>query len=60
VASTALSPLDNAAVSKYGYIATYPGDALTATWQIPFKNGISPNHRVLDDRPCKWDEMTGI
>jgi hypothetical protein len=51
---------DNAAVSKYGHITTYPGDADTVVLQVPFKGGVLPNHTVLHPGPCTWPEMAGI
>ena len=52
--------VDNAAVSKYGHITTYPGNADTVSLQVPFLNGVIPKHTVLHRGPCTWPEMTGI
>jgi len=55
-----LIAVDNAAVSKYGHITTYPSDADTVTLQVPFASGVAPDHTVLHEGPCTWPEMTGI
>ena len=55
-----LIAVDNATVSKYGHITTYPSDADTVTLQVPFASGVAPNHTVLHEGPCTWPEMTGI
>ena len=52
--------VDNAAVSIYGHITTYPSDSDTVTLQIIFSNGQIPAHTVLYQGPCLWEEMTGI
>ena len=52
--------VDDARVSTYGHITTYPGDADTVTLQIPFKEGTEPVHSVLYEGPCGWEEMVGI
>lgn len=28
--------------------------------KIPFKDGVVPEHRVLRNKPCRWEEMIGI
>lgn len=52
--------VDNAAASKYGHVTTYPSDADTVALQVPFLNGVTPNHTVLHPGPCSWPEMAGI
>jgi len=51
---------DTADVSKFGHITTYPSDADTITLQIPFAGGKVPDHTVVHEGPCTWDDMVGI
>jgi hypothetical protein len=52
--------VDNAVVSEYGHITTYPSDADTVALQVPFSSGVIPNHMALHQGPCRWPEMAGI
>ncbi|KAE9967854.1 hypothetical protein EG328_007946 [Venturia inaequalis] len=51
---------DTSGVSKYGHATAYPSDADTVALQVPFKDGIIPDHTVLYDGPCLWSEMIGV
>ena len=55
-----LLAVDNAAVSRFGHVTTYPGDADTVALQVPFEAGTQPKHSVLYEGPCRWSEMVGI
>jgi len=55
-----LIAVDHAGVSKYGHITTYPSDSDTVSLQIPFRDGKIPDHKVLYQGPCGWEEMVGL
>ena len=52
--------VDTADVSRYGHITTYPSDSNTVSLQIPFAEGIAPEHTVIHDGPCGWEDAVGI
>jgi hypothetical protein len=52
--------VDNAVVSEYGHITTYPSDADTAALQVPFSSGVIPNHTVLHQGPCDGRRWRGF
>ncbi|KAI0518505.1 hypothetical protein F5B22DRAFT_599438 [Xylaria bambusicola] len=52
---------DTATVSRRGHGSFYPGITETIFLQIPTKDGMVPEHRVLsNDAPCKGTEFTGL
>jgi len=59
-----VNPLIVAADSEgFGHVTEYPGNVETVALQLPFKNGVIPEHEVLHDGPCKrekqWSQATG-
>lgn len=50
---------DTSDVSKYGHLTEYPSDAATMALQIP-TGGMVPEHEVLYQGPCQWDELIGV
>jgi hypothetical protein len=55
-----LLAVDTADVSRFGHITEYPSDSDTVSLQIPLKSGSVPEHTVLYDGPCGWNEMVGL
>ena len=41
---------------KKGHITTYPSDDQTVAIQIPFANGLLPDHEVAYGGPCQDEE----
>lgn len=55
-ANGAIIAADTADVSERGHFTAYPSNIQTIAWQIPFKDGVLPKHRVLHRGACKRDE----
>lgn len=52
--------VDTADVSQYGHITTYPSDSDSVTLQVPFAEGKIPEHSILHNGPCGYEDMIGI
>ncbi|KAI0004005.1 hypothetical protein F4779DRAFT_81257 [Xylariaceae sp. FL0662B] len=51
---------DTADISSWGHLTQYPGNDETIAIQIPVEGGVNPEHSVLHDGPCSWEETTGV
>ncbi|EGD86740.1 hypothetical protein H112_05247 [Trichophyton rubrum D6] len=55
-ANGAIIAADTADASERGHFTVYPSNIQTIAWQLPFKDGALPKHRVLHRGACKRDE----
>lgn len=51
---------DLPSISHYGHFAEFPSDAATVLVQVPTADGKIPDHDILHQGPCGWEDLIGL
>lgn len=51
---------DTAAVSEKGHMTRYPGESTMVGLQIRMRDGVAPEHNILQMGDCRMEELSGL